>query len=372
MRVGINARILASKNIRGWGRYTANLIRELSHLDIDLFLFSDRELEETHLKGTDFKRTRRLIKKTKPYLLWEQKTLPDLCEEFKIDVLHCPHHFGLPTRGHFKKILTLHDTIEDQFYNSKKPLSQRLRWRELHNDFLRWLTRKNSDRIITVSEFSKKDISHYYGIDTEKVDVTHGAVDPTLSSQSILDFSELEKKYSLTKPYFLYVGGFDERKNLAFLLQAFQAMPMDHPAQLVIAGAGVHQQRFTQGLKSPQVLLIDYLPEDELASFYTHAFCFVYPSLFEGFGLQAIESMSFATPALVSNVSSLPEVVNNPDLTFDPKNTEKLAQLLTRCLEDQAFYQRAVEYARKRALDFSWAVTGRKTLQIYKNLLDGT
>jgi glycosyltransferase involved in cell wall biosynthesis len=169
-------------------------------LDIDLFLFSDRELEETHLKGTDFKRTQRLIKKTKPYLLWEQKTLPDLCEEFKIDVLHCPHHFGLPTQGHFKKILTLHDTIEDQFYNSKKPLSQRLRWGELHNDFLRWLTRKNSDRIITVSEFSKKDISHYYGIDTEKVDVTYGAVDPTLSSQSILDFSELEKNTLLQNP----------------------------------------------------------------------------------------------------------------------------------------------------------------------------
>ena len=126
LQIGINARTLATQSIRGWSRYTANLIRELSHTEIMLYLFSDRTINESLLEGSNKKNIQIIIEKKKPYLLWEQMTLPKLCKEYQVDLLHCPIHFGLPFRGVCPQVVTLHDAIEIAFYDKKMSITEKM------------------------------------------------------------------------------------------------------------------------------------------------------------------------------------------------------------------------------------------------------
>ncbi len=367
MRVAINSRILSTKNLRGWGRYTANLIRELSQLEVELFLVSDRDINVDHLKGSNLKNMEVVVKNKSPYILWEQQCLPTLCEKLDVDILHCPHHFGLPVLGRFKKILTIHDTIEDTFSKKQRGFSERFKRSSWQNDSLRWMTRHQADGVLTVSEYSKKEIQKVYGIDAEKIQVTYGAADPSLLTSQVESFEFIKQNYGIKDPYFLYVGGFDPRKNIPFLINVFNHQENNVQAQLVVAGAGAKDLYASS--QGQNAICIDYIPENHLASFYSHAKALVYPSLHEGFGLQAVEAMALGTPALVSDRTSLPEVVNNPDVLFDPENSKSLVELLQKVLKDEAFFNKSRQEASVRAKDFSWTNTAIKTFEFYAQVL---
>jgi glycosyltransferase involved in cell wall biosynthesis len=342
MRIALNARVLATEELRGWSRYAVNLLEGLLKAEHEVFLFSDKPINQKLIPHSDtFCQV--TIKSGRNYFDWEQRVLPQLCAEHKIDILHCPINFGLPLFCRAKKVLTLHDAIEKAFY----------------------------DRIITVSEHAKQDIINFYGVAKNKIEVIYEGADPDFQDKNVQDFVFLKKSISgIRQPYFFYVGGLEERKNIDFLIKAWaQAQMSDY--QLVIGGGTPKEiekhKAFAEVLKT-DILFTGYIPQNLLPSFFAQAHCFIYPSLYEGFGLQIVESLQMGTPVICSNVTSLPEILGDDECTFDPQDVSALADLINK-MSDIRFYQEKKKTALRRREDFSWSKAIALTLDLYKKLL---
>lgn len=369
MKVAFNARTLSTHQLRGWSRYFSNLVRELSFLDLELFLFSDRKINQDLLNGCRKENLKIIEKKGFFYFDWEQRVLPQLCQEYKIDVLHCPINYGLPRFSSCRQVLTLHDVIDIAVSQKSSSNKQKKTFASSYIQWLHKIAVQSSDKIITVSEYSKRDILESYNLSGDKVKVIYEAADPVFHNKSG-DFNHLEEKFHLKDPYLFYVGGFEERKNIDFLLRAFAHTKGNY--KLLLAGGGSERERLI-GLSNQlklqnRVQFLGWVEDVDLCALYQKARAFVYPSLYEGFGLQITEAMAMGCPVLCSNQTSLPEIWGYEKSCFDPRNADKLTQLMDQCFEDESFYKSLKEWTQKRNQDFSWKKTAEETLKIYQTL----
>ena len=370
--MGFNARTLSAPQLRGWSRYTSNLCRELTGLGVQVYLLSDRELNPQWLKGFDRENLKVVVKKGKFYLHWEQIVLPQLCKSYGLDVLHCPINYGLPLFSSCPKILTLHDAIAEAFYNPDKSLGEKLSFNHNYLKALNALSQWSSDKVITVSHHAKRDLERYFGIPSEKIEVIHEAADPQFSQAPVRGREELHEKWGIRDPYFFYVGGLEDRKNISFLLNSYSEFS-HHQAQLIIAGGGVEVSHYRErvekmGLQN-RVHFLGWVEEEELPSLYRYAKAFIYPSLYEGFGLQIVEAMSLGVPVIASGETSLPEILQNEEATFDPRDKESLKALMERIFGDEDFCQKLRDHSLKRSQDFSWKKTAEQTKALYQKLV---
>lgn len=362
MKIAFNARTLATDQVRGWSRYTSHLITELSNLGVDLYLFTDREINQSLLSQANQKKIQVVRKSGFSYIDWEQRVLPKLCSQHKIDILHCPINYGLPLFKQCKQVLSLHDAIEVAFYGQNKTFKECLNTRSLYMRALYKISQLASDAIITVSHHAKSDLIKYYSLPEDKIHVIYEASDlPVDKSDS----------YGFKNPYFFYVGGFEERKNIPFLIEAFAKLSKLN-VDLVLAGGGDTSslQALVEdlGIKE-RVHFTGWVEDKNLYNLYKHAHAFVYPSYYEGFGLQIVEAMSADCPVLCSDKTSLPEIYGFKDGTFDPNDISSLVQLMERSFNDK-FYQQLKEWSAKRKDKFSWEKTARQTLTVYESLLE--
>lgn len=368
MRIGVHARILATDQLRGWSRYTSNLVQGLLTSENEIFLLSDIPINESLIAGE--KRPQVVIRPTSSYFVWEQMALPALCRELKLDVLHCPINFGLPYFLNIPKVLTMHDAIErTSFGTTWKTLFM---LSGLKNRLYHRLAIHGADRIITVSQHARADISQRYGISPEKIEVIYEGADRHFHTSRIEPAKDVLSRFKIRGPYFFYVGGFDERKNIEFLLSAW-AEAQIHGFQLVLGGGegaarAVLSDKVRQLKIEDQVVFTGYIPDDVLPSVYAHAQCFVYPSLYEGFGLQIVESLQMETPVICSNVTSLPEILGDEECTFDPLDQQSLVKLL-RKMCDVEFRNRKGAEVKLQRNRFSQDEMLRKTLLLFENLV---
>lgn len=369
LKVGINARILDTQQLRGWSRYTVELVRGLAQRNVDVVLFSDKTIN-TSLVGAENLKV--VIRRGLNYSDWEQRILASLCREEDVDILHCPINYGLPYFLKTKKILTLHDAIEKAFYDSRKSFWQKLKPSEKKIRLYHLLSQKAADRIITVSEHAKQDIVSWYGVAPEKISVIYEAADEAFQDKNVVTRDLLKKKYPLFEESTLfYVGGVEDRKNIKGLLKAYSLSQKQK--KLLIAGGNESQRkellRLANELKiEKSVIFMGYIEDQDLPSFYHHCHSFIYPSLYEGFGLQAVEAMKMKKPVLAANNSSLKEIVGISECLFDPHDFALLSQKIdwiSDSRQAQNLGLRCFEMSKK----YSWDRCLDQTVSLYQEVL---
>jgi glycosyltransferase involved in cell wall biosynthesis len=374
LRVAINARLLASSDLRGWNRYTVNLLAALPEQGVELFLYSDAEICPDHLarlRGGSYQvRVARPMK----YLRWEQRWLPAQCRKDAVDVFHSPFNFGIPWSNSCPQVLTLHDAIGERFYGPATPLKLKLRPDVIRTRIYHRTARLRADRIIAPSEFTRTDLVKYLRLPAEKITVIHEAADANFTAPAG-DAGRVRRTHGLEKPYVFYVGGWEERKNIPFLVRAFAAAELDG-VELVLAG-GKDDQRAellplaeTLGVRDT-VRLLGWVDEADLPALYAEAVCFVYPSSYEGFGLQLCEAMAVGTPVLAARATCLPEILGDGGETFSLENTAELTALLKRIATEPAFRAGLAERGRRRSAEFSWTRTAVETVAVYQQAIGG-
>jgi glycosyltransferase involved in cell wall biosynthesis len=303
-------------------------------------------------------------------LWWEQVGLLQACRRERLDLLHCPY-FASPILSSIPTVVTIHDVIPLLLPEYGARLAGRL------YTALAALASKRARAIIAVSECSKRDIERTLGLPSERVHVIGNAVDE--SYQPIRDprlLSAVRERYGLGERFILYFGGFDVRKNVRRLIEAYARIRphLDEPYQLVLAGR-LHlighplypdPRPLVRELGlTGDVVFTGQIREQDKPPLYSAATIFAFPSLYEGFGMPVLEAMACGAAVITSNCSALPEVAGDAAVLVDPHSTEAIATALLELLRDPARRAALGEAARARAARFSWGAVAQQTMQVY-------
>jgi glycosyltransferase involved in cell wall biosynthesis len=374
IRVGFNARLLTDPAIRGWNRYTINLLAELPALGVELVLYSDRPIHPVYLDrlppGSYTTRVREGLRLP----IWEHRWLPRQCKADGLDLFHSPFNYGLPWSTHCPRVLTLHDAIDFIYYRRRLGLRERFSRDNLRTALDHALARARAHRVITVSEHARGDIVSYLKVPARKVSVTHEAADPHFHAPVSAEArSRARSRHSLPARYVFYVGGWEGRKNIPFLVRGLADAGLED-VSLVLAGGRREQRSALTDLArelglGDRLHLLDWVEEEDLPALYAEALAFAYPSEYEGFGLQLCESMAVGCPTLAARATCLPEVLGDGGATFSLNDTAELAGLLRRVATDDAFRSDLSARARARSSAFSWRRTAEGTAAVYRDLL---
>jgi glycosyltransferase involved in cell wall biosynthesis len=375
LRVGFNARLLVDPRIRGWNRYTIDLLAELPAQGVRPILYARGPIAGAHLERLppDACEVREFAGSR--LLDWEHRLLPRALRDDGVDLFHSPFNFGIPWSCPCPTVLTLHDAIDYVYYRDRQSLAQRFAPAALRFLALHWSSRVRADRIITVSRHAKGDIVRRLGVRPDRIEVIHEAADPAfLRPVTPEDRSRARARHDLPDRYFFYVGGWEGRKNIPFLLDAFAAAALDD-VQLVLAGGKADQraailERAERLGIATRLRLLEWVEDEDLPALYAEAIAFVYPSEYEGFGLQLCESMAVGTPALASRASCLPEILGAGGETFGLETTDEAAELMRRTARDRVYREELARRASARSADFSWSAAARETAALYRSLLE--
>lgn len=381
MNIGLNV-CLWGNHPAGLDRYTIELVKSLTETRnlLKLYLFTpDRKQIAAFPETGLIVKEKASAKSGSPWqrrICWEQHYLPALLEDTPIHALHAPVYV-LPLPYTFprpiKTVVTVHDVI------------YRIRPEDYSPDALAYLnlyvplSLKVADHIIAVSECCKRDVIEHFGVDEEKISAIPLAASTQFSPQSKNQIDKFRGDYALPENFILYVGSLVKRKNLLFLLESFALMKRkrEYHEKLVLAGGdamiGSNRQEIFDKITSlgldGEVMLTDYFPHRYLPLLYSAASLFVYPSLYEGFGLPPLEAMACGTPVITSNISSLPEVVGNAAIKVSPTDSFELSHAMEKVLEDETLRRDLSKAGLKQAAKFSWRKTAKETLKVYQKVL---
>lgn len=378
MLIGIDARF-ALRKPRGVGKYALNLIRYLSEADKDnkYILYTDREdVDKVFPKQNNFQ-----IKNIGfcNYLIWEQILLPLEVRKDKINILHCTANTApLVLPRELMLVSTLHDVSYLKPYSimPKSPyLYQRLG--RMYRKIVVPKSLKRASAVVTVSEFAKKDIlTHIPFLSKEMVFITNEAVSDvfrTIDKEEARSFVKL--RYGITGKYILNVGGRDPQKNTAFLIENFLELKKAGRLleRIVVVGflnyerTGFYENLRNSGFRA-DVYFIDFASERELVQLYNGAEAFIFPSLYESFGIPPLEAMACGIPVVASNTGAIPEIVGEAAILINPKNKEEFKATLLRMLDDQVTRQELIRRGFERIKKFSWLRMAIETLNVYEAL----
>jgi glycosyltransferase involved in cell wall biosynthesis len=372
MRIGIDATPITNRS--GTGYYTQKLIEYLGRADCEneYFLFCPRGYERSleRLSMFDYPNLRIFqIAATGQVaqLGWKQLVLPRLLEKHNIDVVHYPS-FIASLRTEAPSVLTVHDLCFSLFPETFS------RVRRQYYQYIIPRSIGHCDSIIADSDSTKKDLVERVKTGNGNIETVHLGVDPLIffHIKNENERRRIRRKYNLPEPFLLYVGTLEPRKNIARLIRAFAygIVSKGLPHHLVVAGRkGWLYEEIFQEVRlfnlSGRVSFPGYVGQSDLAALYSLAHAFVYPSLYEGFGLPCLEAMSCGTPVIASDRASLPEIVGDSALMIDPLSVDSLADALRTICTDEALWRRLSEKGIQRACHFSWLTTAKKTLEVY-------
>lgn len=371
MHIGIDARFLGSAS-KGLGRYTEELVRNLERIEDDatytVFLRKDNWDVWT---PKDSRFTKRLAD-YRWYSLEEQFYFPKELKKAQCDLYHFPH-FNVPLFAPKPYVVTIHDLILSHFPTVKATTLGPLKYWFKHRMYL-YVMRKaltNASHIIAVSEYTKKDLMATYSLADSRLSVTYEGVSDFVSARKKSPSSLSD--FKIKKPYLLYVGNAYPHKNLERLLDAFQQIVTRNPGiHLVMVGKhDFFYQRLIQfavSKKIPNVVFPGYVPDADLSAVYENALLYVFPSLYEGFGLPPLEAMQHQVPVVSSNSSCLPEIMGNAAVYFSPENTHDIVKTVSQVISDDALRKKLQILGKEQVKKYSWLDTAKKTSEIYKSI----
>lgn len=369
MRIGVDARLMQHQPA-GITRYTRHLLQELAKLNRqdEFITFQHRRHRTPLLDQSNF---RRATLYAPVHTRLEQWLLPLELIRFNLDLLHStdfipPLYTTVPT------VITVHDLAF-------------LHWPHfLTKDSAAYYGQidravRRAQHIIVPSESTQQDLTAQLGVPPAKITVIYEAADKRFAPLPLAETrAAVSRKRHLPATYILFVGTLEPRKNIDGLLRAFHHLTNKYGVQdvgLAIAGGrGWHfQQTLTlidQLKLNGRVHLLDRVSDDELHQLYVGARCHVHAAHYEGFGLPPLEAMACGTPTIVSNVSSLPEVVGDAALLVDPENWEEIAVAIHRLLTDDALHTELRTKGLQRAAYFSWETAAQRTMEVYRLVAD--
>jgi len=361
----------------GVGTYTRNVVRALGRLDHSNHYFligAPQKVAEIGPLPPSFKTIPLLDDATTAKGYIEFRTI---LKRLDCDLVHIPHLFWMPRGLPCPYVITVHDVLE-HMYRTHDGSGLR---RSLHYHLTRRVL-KGAGRILAVSKFTKSEIERLFGIRGSAIEVVYNAIDERFlrGHASESDRQILAERYLVTYPFLLYAGRISPHKNLVRIIEAFSALKAELEKEgkfpdlkLIIIGDELskHPDLRRTVIRSGvhhDVRFMGFVPIEMLRVFYDAAKIFVFPSLYEGFGLPPLEAMAHGTPVVTSNTSSLPEVVGNAAVLVNPENVFEIMRALHRVLLDQALRDKIKQRGYEQAKRFSWDESARRTLQIYQEV----
>lgn len=286
--------------------------------------------------------------------LWEQVVLPTQLQAD--EVLWSPANTSAWTVR--RQAVTIHDASpfdHPEWFKSSFGAWTRLSWRILS---------KTARSILTVSNFSRERLMVHLGIPDSKLHVVYDGVGKPFKLQPQKVITEIREKYGLKKPYFLFVGTQEPRKNLKTLFKAWEIFLLSNTDYALVIAGKKGTVFSTKGagkvLNLTYVQFLDYVPDDDLPGLYSGAFTTLVPSFYEGFGLTALEAMACGTPVIASNTTSFPEVIKDVALPINPASAKEIANAMLQISDDRALANTLSERGIEHATQFTWDESARK------------
>ena len=371
MHIAIDAHSVGTQ-LAGNETYAVNLIEALAQIDrvnqYTIYVTKNEAVDRFANRWPNFQ-----VKRTLPHtpLVRIPLTLAAELRRNPVEVLHV--QYTAPPFAPCPIVSTIHDL---SFEHLPETFTRRSRTQ------LRLTVRGTARRaavILTLSEFSRRDIIETYAVDPERVLVTPAAAPTNFAPvENETELKDIRERYGIKANYLLSLGSIQPRKNLARLIEAYALLRSsragDQLPQLVIAGKrgwldNEIQRAAQRENRNESIKFIGYVPEKDLPALYSAAICFVYPSFFEGFGLPVLEAMQCGTPVIAGNRTSLPEVAGAAALLFDPFDAGALAEAIERIIHNPDTRAELRVKGLERARIFSWTATARLTLQAYERAL---
>lgn len=370
-KIGIDARMYGYAQT-GIGNYIRHLLKYIFKLDKEnnyvIFLLPE-EYDNFELPN---ERIRKIKVSAKWYGWKEQFLFPIELYKENLDLMHFTH-FNSPVLYFKKSIVTIHDVTPYFFPGHKmKSVIRKIGFRTVFFSSV-----KKASKVIAVSKNTKIDIVKHFKIKKNKIDVIYEGADGQFkvinNNQKI---TEIKKKYNITKPFIFYTGVWRNHKNLVGLVKAFGILKNKYKLNYQLVLGGKEDPYYPEVRKTWEKLKLEkeiirtgFIKQEELSLFYNAAEIFVIPSFYEGFGLIGLEAMSCGTPVVSSDKTSLPEVLGDAAIYFNPNNPEEMAEKMKLVLTDKKLYNELREKGFKQVEKYSWERMGGETIEIYDNIL---
>lgn len=367
MRIVLDLRIFGPQ-FGGLGRYNQKLLEQLCILDNQnhYIVLLKENLPELKLpKNFEIK-----IVPYHWYSLQEQLYLPGILRKLKPDLVHFPH-FNVPIFYTGKFIVTIHDLIMTKFPSSKTSTLNRFLFifKRLAYHLTIYLSIKRAVKIIAVSKFTAEDIKKYFHLNNQaaaKIEVIYEGL--SLTDKYIAD------KIVLPKNFLLYVGNAYPHKNLEFLIKAFATWQKEHQDfyLILVGNKNYFYQRLEQYVTDnffdlkEKIIFTGFVPDEQLSTYYQQAQAYVFPSLYEGFGLPPLEAQVYNLPVLSSSSSCLPEILEDSVLYFDPNDVLDFQNKLNQILLDQNLRQKLQHNGQEQVHKYTWEKMVKAIIKLYQ------
>ncbi len=309
--------------------------------------------------------------KIRHYSLGEQLGFYKVLNKYNLDLVHFPN-FNVPILYKKPFVVTIHDMVHHKIGGAKK------------SHFLHFVAYKKviknaaqkAQKIITVSQASKKDIARFLQISFDKIQVIYegNSLNPEISGSLA---EKVKKSYLITRPYFLFVGILERKKNLVNLTRGFDYFLQKYKAGMDMVVVGKSDSHYPEikhkalDIKHSGRLVFTGAVDDwELRALYKGAYAFVSASLHEGFGLPGVEALGFGLPLLVSNIPVFNEIYDNAAIYFNPLDPEDIGEKMHLLVRDRQFYQQLQQKSFERSLLFDWGKAASETLEVYRRCLN--
>lgn len=367
MNIGIVTSAI-DQTAAGIGRYTFNLTKNLLSISKNNYTFIHFKKNKNEL----YQQADELIIPNLPmpntlrssvYL-----SLIDALKKVNLDIVHDPTNVGLIFPAHFKKIVTFHDHSAYLF-----PETHRY-WQVIANRYISPHCYNNQDKIITVSKNTKEDVIRFLKIPEEKIIPIYEAAGKNFKLLNEDQIIKIKREYRHALPFILYVGTLEPRKNIPSLIKAFYKLrKRGLPYRLVITGKRGWKYKdifdtIDELNLQKDVIFTGFVSDENLPALYNAADLFVYPSIYEGFGLPPLEAMACGTPVITSNTSSLPEIVGDAGIMVDPHNIDRMADAMYEVLTNKGLKADMIKKGLERSKIFSWEKCARETLKVYEDV----
>ena len=404
MRIVIDLQSCQSESrFRGIGRYSMSLTKSIAHRagNHEIWVALNDRFPDTipniRLKLEGFVPKERIVTfsvpspilERNPHNIWRTRTAELIREYFlaglKPDIVHVPNLFegweedlvsSIGALGHLTPIAaTVYDLIP---YNQQKKYLPTQRHKDYYRRKIQSL--KNADLLLAMSDYSKQEAITALGFRDESIVNISAAADTRFKPHEILQEERrvLFDRYKITRPFIMYApSGYDERKNITGLITAFSNLPYDVRSdyQLVISAripdepyAKIIRHAKAAGLRDDELVITNYVGNDDLIALYNLCRLFVFPPLLEDFGLPALEAMACGAPVIGSNTTSIPEIIGRSDAMFDPTHPQEITRLMLVVLKDEGFRKNLRDHGREQAKKFSWDQSAQKAIIVFEEL----
>lgn len=355
MKIGLDNRAIKYSGI---GIYTRNIYEYIMRLEHKVIMYEDEiSVSRSSLMKKYFNSLRRIYK--------QESKLNSWFKENNLDIYHVPKNTGVPLFHSIPVVVTIHDVIPHVFANQY--LSNIIE--RIYYEVMIRVSVNQSDHILTISEFSKAEIIRYYGVDASKISVVYLACNEKFRKIHDVDLlNEIRKIYNLPDKYILTIGGSEYRKNVEQLIKLYNKYDFKNH-KLIVIGGKWRDIDLSAKYASENIIFLTNIPEDDLIAIYNMAEIFVFPSIYEGFGIPVLEGMACGVPVVTSNVSSMPEVGGEAALYFDPFDEHDMAEKIRRVLEDKDLRKVMIKKGLERVKMFSWEKCAEETLKVYNDVL---